>query len=157
MHCPNCNSTAPEGSVFCINCGSKLFLDQAPPQEPYTGAYTSDSGSRVDPDKVDMYLMTNQKYFSRQNLPMIRERLLMLDDKKFSMVICADLKDPTILLIVSIFVGVLGIDRFMVGDIGLGILKLLTGGVCGIFAIIDWFLIMDRTREVNFQEIMKWI
>jgi TM2 domain-containing membrane protein YozV len=43
----------------------------------------------------------------------------------------------------------LGADRFYVGDTGIGILKLLTGGLCGIMTIIDWFLIMGRADEFN--------
>lgn len=58
-------------------------------------------------------------------------------------------KDRTVALILSLLVGVLGVDRFYVGDIGLGVLKLLTFGVCGILAIIDWFLIMGRADEFN--------
>ena len=58
-------------------------------------------------------------------------------------------KDRTIALILSILLGVLGVDRFYVGDTGIGILKLLTLGICGIFAFIDWFLIMGRADQFN--------
>lgn len=58
-------------------------------------------------------------------------------------------KDRTIALVLSLLLGYLGIDRFYVGDTGLGILKLLTVGVCGIMTIIDWFLIMGRADEFN--------
>lgn len=55
---------------------------------------------------------------------------------------------------VSIFLGSLGIDRFMLGDTGMGILKLLTGGCCGILTIIDWFTVSKKTKELNFNNIM---
>jgi TM2 domain-containing membrane protein YozV len=58
-------------------------------------------------------------------------------------------RDRTMILIVSIFLGGFGIDRFLVGDIGLGILKLLTGGLLGILWFIDLFLIMGRADEYN--------
>jgi TM2 domain-containing membrane protein YozV len=58
-------------------------------------------------------------------------------------------RDRTMILIVSIFLGGLGIDRFLVGDIGMGILKLLTGGLLGILWFIDLFLIMGRADEYN--------
>jgi TM2 domain-containing membrane protein YozV len=58
-------------------------------------------------------------------------------------------KDRVLILVISIFLGGLGIDRFLVGDIGIGILKLLTGGICGILWVIDWFLIMGRVDDVN--------
>ncbi len=60
-------------------------------------------------------------------------------------------KDPTISLIISILIGALAIDRFLIGDIGLGIAKLLTCGGLGIWVIVDWFLIMGRTKEKNFE------
>jgi hypothetical protein len=37
----------------------------------------------------------------------------------------------------------------LLGDIGLGLLKLLTGGVLGIFWFIDLFLIMGRSDDYN--------
>ena len=55
---------------------------------------------------------------------------------------------------VSIFLGTLGIDRFMLGDTGMGILKLLTGGCCGILTIIDWFTVSKKTKELNFNNLM---
>ena len=58
-------------------------------------------------------------------------------------------KDRVLILVLSIFFGGLGIDRFVVGDIGMGILKLLTGGIFGILWVIDWFLIMGRVDDVN--------
>ena len=50
-------------------------------------------------------------------------------------------------LILSIFVGWLGVDRFYLGHIGLGILKLLTGGGCGIWYLID--IILIATKQVK--------
>jgi TM2 domain-containing membrane protein YozV len=44
-------------------------------------------------------------------------------------------------LILSIFVGWFGIDRFYLGKIGTGILKLLTFGLMGIWWLIDIILI----------------
>jgi len=44
-----------------------------------------------------------------------------------------------------------------VGDIGLGILKLITLGGLGIWTVIDWFLIMGITRNRNFKKIMPYL
>lgn len=80
----------------------------------------------MDQNKVDMYVMTNQKYFPAEKIMYLKEKLAAMDESKFTMVSTVELKDPTTILLVSIFLGSLGIDRFMLGDTGMGILKLLT-------------------------------
>jgi len=51
----------------------------------------------------------------------------------------------------------LGFDRFYIGDTGMGVGKLLTGGGCGIWALIDIFMIQDATREKNFELISRYL
>lgn len=58
-------------------------------------------------------------------------------------------KDPGTMLVLSILFGGMGVDRFMLGDTGMGILKLLTFGGCGILMVIDWFSIKSKTHEFN--------
>lgn len=80
-----------------------------------------------------------------------------MDEERFSLLSSVEMKDPTTLLLLSVFLGSLGIDRFMVDDTGMGILKLLTCGCCGILTIIDWFTISKKTKEVNFNRIMRFL
>ncbi|NOS56457.1 MAG: TM2 domain-containing protein, partial [Cyclobacteriaceae bacterium] len=91
----------------------------------------------MEAQKVDMFVMSNGKFFEGHQMNMIREKLLAVDDSKWAMLSTAQFKDPTTILIISILAGNLGIDRFMIGDTGLGVGKLLTCGGLGVWAIID--------------------
>jgi TM2 domain len=53
-------------------------------------------------------------------------------------------KDYMTALLLSIFLGGIGIDRFYLGYTGLGIAKLLTLGGCGVWSLIDLILIAMR-------------
>jgi len=106
----------------------------------------------MEAQKVDLFMIMNAKYFESYQLTAIREKLIQMDDSKWVIVQSLQLKDPTTSLIISIVGGGgLGIDRFYIGDTGMGIGKLLTCGGFGIWTIIDWFLIMGATREKNME------
>jgi len=60
------------------------------------------------------------------------------------------MKSKTTALILSIFLGAYGIDRFYLGYTGLGIAKLLTGGGLGIWWLIDLiFIITDKMKDAQ--------
>ena len=109
----------------------------------------------MDAQKVDMFLMTSAKYFEGHQINAVREKLIALDDSRSLMLHTLNLKDPTTILIVSLLAGHFGIDRFMVGDTGLGVGKLLTCGGLGIWTIVDWFIIQGRAKEVNFTKVIS--
>ena len=80
-------------------------------------------------------------------------KLLELDDSKWAQISSLQFKSPTVALVLSIFLGAYGIDRFYIGHIGLGVGKLLTCGGIGIWALIDWFLILGATRNENLKKL----
>ncbi len=52
-------------------------------------------------------------------------------------------KSRTVASILGFFFGVLGVDRFYLGNIGLGVAKLLLGWLtAGIWPVIDWIVIL---------------
>ena len=111
----------------------------------------------MDAQKVDMFIMSNGKFFESHQINMIRERLLALDDSKWAMLSTIQFKDPTTILIVSILAGGVGIDRFMLGDTGLGVGKLLTCGGFGIWTIVDWFQIQKASKAKNIEKIQQFL
>jgi len=111
----------------------------------------------MDAQRVDMFMMANSKFFESHHLMQVRDRMLALDDSRWMMVQSLSFYDPTTCLIVSLLGGALGIDRFIIGDIGMGVGKLLTFGGCGIWTIIDFFLIMGAAREKNLDKLTRAI
>ena len=107
----------------------------------------------MDSQKVDAFIMANGKFFPPHQVAAIKTMLEAADESKWTMIQTLQFKDPTICLIISLIGGSLGIDRFFIGDMGLGIGKLITCGGFGIWTIIDWFLIMEAAREKNVQKL----
>ena len=108
----------------------------------------------MEQQKIDMFIMANQKYFPNDKILYLKEKLTEINEDKFALISTIEFKDPTTILLISIFLGSLGIDRFMIGDTGMGILKLLTLGLFGILTIIDWFTISKKAKNLNFNNIM---
>lgn len=107
----------------------------------------------MDAQKVDAFIMANNKFFQDYQVAAIRNMLLEADESKWNLIQTLQFKDPTIVLIISLLGGSLGIDRFFIGDMGMGIGKLITCGGFGIWTIVDWFLIMGAARDKNLQKL----
>ncbi|MCL2072924.1 MAG: TM2 domain-containing protein [Marinilabiliaceae bacterium] len=106
----------------------------------------------MEQSRVDMFVSSVGERFPSERLMLVRDQLSKLDDSKLPVVQSVDYKNPTTMLIISLFVGAWGVDRFMLGETGLGVAKLLTCGGAGIWTIIDWFTITNKTKEYNYQK-----
>ncbi|MDO4780374.1 MAG: TM2 domain-containing protein [Bacteroides sp.] len=109
----------------------------------------------MEESRVKSFLLKNFRYFDHTVVESVRKNLLSANEVKWISVSHMKFKNPTVMLIVSIFLGVFGIDRFLVGDIMAGIIKLITGGGFGIWYVVDWFLIQGIARKKNYQKLMK--
>lgn len=84
----------------------------------------------------------------------ISQMLKQMDDEtaeKFSKVYRARRKDPQIILFTALagFLGIAGVHRLIIGHIGMGILYLLTGGLCVIGTIVDLINYKNLAFEYN--------
>ena len=71
--------------------------------------------------QVDLFLASHAGIFPPMMMWQIHEMLLQAPENKTIVIQSIDFKNPTLALILSIFVGYLGIDRFYIGDTGQGI------------------------------------
>jgi TM2 domain-containing membrane protein YozV len=95
--------------------------------------------------------MPMNKLYYLQSLRSIRDSVPANRRDDFDLQFGAREKDPAVALALSLFLGYFGVDRFYIGNIVLGILKLITVGGFFIWMLVDWFLIMDATRKANFK------
>ena len=80
-----------------------------------------------------------------------------MDDQtasQFSNVYRARRRDPQMILLLTLvgFLGIAGIQRFFVDQIGMGILYILTGGLCFIGTIVDLVNYRKIAFEYNQQQ-----
>ena len=110
--------------------------------------------------RVQRFLVENKKFLPQNSVLTVKEQLLKLTEEQLDQVEWIKFKDPTVMLIISIFLGGLGVDRFMLGDTTKGILKLILTvfffvGI--IWWLIDLFSISDRTTDYNYNKFTETI
>ena len=79
----------------------------------------------------------------------LAKRLPKDERPAFLMACDQEAKDPVTILVISLFLGGLGVDRFVLGQTVLGLLKLFTLAGCGVWWFVDLFLIMGATKDIN--------
>lgn len=111
----------------------------------------------MDTQKIDLFLTINADKFRESQTFSLYEELQTANDSSWRVMVTGHFKSPVVALLFSLFFGGVGVDRFYLGQIGMGILKLLTLGGLGIWSLIDLFSIMDLARDVNYSKIRKYI
>ena len=93
--------------------------------------------------------MNKMSYFLLQKN--IRDAIPERQQQNFDLQFAGTQKSEATGLVLSLLLGALGIDRMYIGQPIRGVLKLCTLGLCGIWTIIDWFLIMGLVRARNIE------
>ena len=132
-------------------------------------------------DKLDMWFIQNGKHFPQDSIFNLQDKLSKLPESSIRLLFGLDLKNPVVMLLLCIFLSPLGIDRFMIGHIGMGLFRIAFPFIIGItlifeyatadapiftillmiawviYAILEMAFCMKRTREYNLQLVMKTI
>lgn len=147
-----------ETAMIAENTGEVSF-----PTELDPWSYPSSNDDRIN--TINDFLARNRDYLPKgATIEQLRETLMGLDEAKLRRVLYESeysFQDPNTVLLVSILVPlatfnlVSGIDRIMIGETGLGILKTITWGGCGVWTVVDWFIIQKKTRQYNLETIME--
>jgi len=106
----------------------------------------------MDTNQVNFWLSINAENFALEALPAVKSKLEQMNDNQMIYLQSASFKKPSTILIIAVL---LGWERFFLGDVGLGILKVITGYGCGIWWLIDIFSAKKRAQKYNFQQFHK--
>ena len=98
------------------------------------------------------FLIKHKSYFHEFDLDLLKSDLKKLSPEELKLFMNTNFINPNVNFAVSILTNVLGVDRFVIGQTDIGLLKLLTAGGLGVWAIIDWFQIKELTQQYNFNK-----
>ena len=101
---------------------------------------------------IVQFLIEHKNYFNDFDLDVLKADLESLSMEELKLFMKTDFVNPNVNFAVSILTNVSGVDRFVIGQTNIGLLKLLTAGGLGVWAIIDWFQIKELTKEYNFNK-----
>ena len=109
----------------------------------------------MDDGKVSAYLLNLEKYVPSNKRIVLKNALTKASPASEENLSQLKLVDPIVVLLCSIFFGTLGVDRFLIGDVGIGVCKLLFGWLTlFIWPLIDIFLKFNKAKEKNLQSIL---
>lgn len=115
MKCLSCGATLRQNDRFCPYCGTEAAMPAPKAETPVIHVHLEQPAVQARTERV---------YIERTVQPRKSElsRLVML--------------------LLFLFLGALGVHRFYQGRFGMGVLYLLTGGLCGVGLIVDFFIIL---------------
>ncbi len=98
---------------------------------------------------VERYLFLNSTFFPQEKVSQIKDKLLS-NESIFNRARLMTLKDPNTLLLISVFVGQLGVDRFLINKKATGALKLIFWLIAYVCMFVSFFVILnDATKFIG--------
>jgi TM2 domain-containing membrane protein YozV len=106
----------------------------------------------MDNNQINFWFSINVENFNPNDLPAIKATLEQMDNNQMMFLQSASFKKPSNIFLIAFL---LGWERFFLGDVGLGIVKVITGYGCGIWWLIDVFSAKRRAQKYNLQQFQK--
>ena len=125
--CTRCGAQISDKAGTCPRCGAAL---RATPNED------SEKQAR---QRVGHFLAANKKYLPENEIPRLRADLSALSKEEMLEVECVSFKDPVLLILLSVFTGAYGVDRFVLGDTVKGMMKIAISVLACIFLVMGAF------------------
>jgi DNA-directed RNA polymerase subunit RPC12/RpoP len=137
--CTRCGSnelTEVDGFLQCVYCQSR---------------YAFDKGVAASPRQITS--ITSQQQIEK--LGPNYEEMSATQATETSLARSPSSRSWTVALVLSLFLGFLGVDRLYLGQVGLGVAKFLTAGGFGVWWVIDCVLIALRRAKDSDGRILR--
>lgn len=95
------------------------------------------------------WFASNQDKFDTATRILIQKKMDDIPEDKAMIISSLELKSPTLFIVVDLCFGYFGVHQFMLGNMGMGIFELFTGGGCGIMWLIDLFTLKKKVQQKN--------
>lgn len=152
-------------AVFCIPCHAtepeETQTTEAIALEEAQDIKTEENQKEIDKSKirkkVDYFIAKNRGYLPDDKIPQIRIMLNSLSLEELDAVSGINFNNPMFIQLISFLFGETGVDRLLIGDSGMFILKWFTLGGLGILWLYDLCTIKGKVREKNYEKLMSII
>lgn len=109
-------------------------------------------------ENIHAIMLAVSDFIPQEQVLYLRNQLEKADDRCYDSFITIKLKSPVTTILFSVFLGCLGVDRFYIGDTGLGVAKLLLSWLtAGIWPLIDIFLCYKKVKQKNISKLTSLI
>lgn len=178
IKCPHCGHTISNRAPKCVYCGANVVKMQKCqdcgfeyPEKaaacPSCGCPSSIKTKLFSSEKerdVEGFMLSNRRFFPVYRYNEIQSWLITLNDRQLVLIYDMEFRETWIMLLVSVFVGYLGVDRFLLNDVKMGLIKLgltslsfliIPGLISLVLWLMDIFKIDMLTKEYNYNELRK--
>ena len=165
IKCSECGAEIDLTAKACPNCGCPTDgKANRPHEEAASNKSRRRKSAREDEyitsgtkeqNQIDKFIAEKGDFFPSESIYKMKKILSKMDEERLEMVTNLKYKRPIYILLFSMFLGEFGIDRVLLGQTLYGVLKMITGGGCLIWWLIDLFKIVGITKEVNYQKFMS--
>ncbi len=106
-------------------------------------------------DEIVKFIKDNKNYFPKRKSDFLISQLIECEKINIELLYSIKFISPAKVLTMSVFLGIFGVDRFLVKDSFFGFLKLFTFGGLGLLAVFDWFYISKRVKKINYLNLLS--
>ena len=109
-------------------------------------------------DKIAAVTAQFSKDIPEGSALVLQQSLKNVPDEAFPAIVATPVKSVNTVIILSVALGLFGVDRFYLGDTGLGVAKLLLcWATWGIWSLIDIYFCYKKAKDLNYARLKNAI